>query len=150
METGFGSNIATSSAGAIGAFQFLPSTAKGYNYPLTNTPSARQFQQQTEAAARYLSDLHGQYGDWNTAIQHYSGGGYGLAEVKAKAAGSPDTPSAATRIKDAVTAPVNAITDAGTALGKFYEFITNIQTWIRIGEGIAGMVLIYFGLKELT
>lgn len=85
METNFGQNVATSSAGAIGNFQFLPSTAKPYKYPLTNSPTPAQFAQQADSAAHYLSDLHKQYGNWNEALMHYSGGGYGLTQVQQKA-----------------------------------------------------------------
>lgn len=86
METDFGKNIATSSAGAVGAFQFLPSTAKGYSYPLTNHPDPQQFAQQANAAAHYISDLVKQnHGDMNAALLAYSGGGYGLKAVQQKA-----------------------------------------------------------------
>lgn len=89
IETSFGSNITTSSAGAIGPFQFLPSTASQYGYPLTNTPTSAQFAQQADAAAQYLSALYKQTGNWNTALEHYSGGGYGLAQVNATATKAP-------------------------------------------------------------
>lgn len=82
METSFGSNVTTSSAGAKGLMQFIPSTARSYNYPLTNNPNQAQAQQQFDAAAHYLSNLYHQTGSWNSAIQHYSGGGYGLSQVQ--------------------------------------------------------------------
>lgn len=85
LETDFGHNSTTSSGGAIGPFQFLPSTAKSYNYPLTNNPTPAQFAQQADAQSHYLSDLFRQTGSWDTALQHYSGGGYGLTQVNAKA-----------------------------------------------------------------
>ena len=85
IETDFGRNISTSSAGAVGAFQFLPSTAKGFGYPLTNSPTYAQFWQQAQGAAKYLQQLKQQTGSWDTALQHYSGGGYGLSQVTAKA-----------------------------------------------------------------
>lgn len=85
METQFGYNVNTSSAGAIGPFQFEPGTAQEYNYPLTNNPTPQQFQQQADAAAHYLHDLYNRNGqNWDSAIRGY-GGGYGLAQVNAKA-----------------------------------------------------------------
>lgn len=85
-ETDFGNNVATSSANAVGPFQFIPSTAASYNYPLTNSPTPQQFAQQTDAAGRYLSDLYHQHGgNWDAALQAYSVGGYGLAHVDAMA-----------------------------------------------------------------
>jgi hypothetical protein len=89
LETAFGTDHSTSSAGAVGDFQFLPSTAKSYGYPLVNNPDNAQFTQQADAAARYLSTLHKQTGDWNTALEHYSGNGYGLGQVQAKAKQAP-------------------------------------------------------------
>lgn len=149
METDFGQNIATSSAGAIGGFQFLPSTARGYSYPLTNTPSAAQFQAQADGAAHYLHDLYAQYGSWDEALKHYSGGGYGLSQVEDKAGEHIPDPgqSPAGKAKDAVTGTADSV---GSALSGLLAFLTDIQTWVRIGEAIAGMALIYFGLKELT
>lgn len=91
METSFGQNISTSSGGAVGGFQFIPSTAASYGYPLTNTPDATQQAQQADSAAHYLSDLFRQTGDWNRALEGYSGGGYGLAQVQAKAAQAPSS-----------------------------------------------------------
>lgn len=84
METDWGNDVNTSSAGAVGAFQFIPSTASSYDYPLTNAPTPQQFVQQTDAAAHYLSDLFNQTKTWSTALQKYSGGGYGLSQVDAK------------------------------------------------------------------
>src|SRR5436309_10326061 len=75
METDFGRNVTTSSANAVGDFQFIPSTAKSYNYPLTNTPTPTQFQAQADSAAHYLSDLKKQHGSWDAALRAYSGGG---------------------------------------------------------------------------
>lgn len=152
-ETSQGQNVATSTAGAMGNFQFIPTTARQYNYPLTNTPSAKQFQDQADSAAHYLSDLYAQYGDWNTALQHYSGGGYGLDQVKTAyqaASGSKDENSIWSKITSPITAPVNAVKDTGEVVGKFYTLVTDIQTWIRFFEAVAGLALIYFGLKELT
>lgn len=85
METDYGKDVRTSSTGAVGYMQFEPATASAYGYPLTNNPTATQAQQQFNAAAKYLSTLHKQYGTWNAALQHYSGGGYGLPQVEAKA-----------------------------------------------------------------
>lgn len=79
-ETSYGKNISTSSAGAQGAFQFIPETAKRYHYPLTNHPSEKQFQEQASAAAHYLSDLVKQTGSVNAALALYSGHTAGYAQ----------------------------------------------------------------------
>jgi hypothetical protein len=84
-ESGFGENSTTSTGGAIGDFQFIPSTARQYNYPLVNNPDNTTFARQADAAAHYLSTLHKETGDWNSALQRYSGGGYGLSHVENEA-----------------------------------------------------------------
>lgn len=89
LETRFGTYVGYSSAGAAGLMQFLAPTARQYNYPYTNYPNAAQSQSQFTSAAIYLRDLLHQWGNWDAAIRAYSGGGYGLAEVYAKAASNP-------------------------------------------------------------
>lgn len=96
IETGFGSNVATSSAGAIGPWQFTaPNKGTGVTYPMTNAPTLSQFSQQTDAAAAYLAQLYkhatgnSASARWDEAIQGYSGGGYGLSQVNASAAKTP-------------------------------------------------------------
>lgn len=85
METNFGRYIDTSSADAMGLMQFIPSTAGQWNYPMTNRPNVAQSQQQFTAAALYLRSLRRQFGSWNQALIHYSGGGYDDAMVQQKA-----------------------------------------------------------------
>lgn len=161
LETDRGQNSKTSSAGAIGWFQFMPATARAYNYPLTNTPSALQSQQQADAAAHYLSDLFKQYGNWDDALKHYSGGGYGITEVDKEAhTGSNIIGAAGNALSsagDVLTAPlqgaesvVSGVSSASDAIGKFWTLVSDVQTWIRLGEAIAGLVLVYLGLKTLT
>lgn len=96
IETGFGSNVTTSSAGAIGPWQFTaPDKGTGVTYPMTNAPTLSQFTQQTDAAAAYLAQLYkhatgnSASARWDEAIQGYSGGGYGLSQVNASAAKTP-------------------------------------------------------------
>lgn len=79
-ETSYGKNVTTSSAGAMGDFQFIPGTAKNYKYPMTNHPTSKQFAEQANAAAHYLADLIRQNnGNINAAMKQYSGGGYGYS-----------------------------------------------------------------------
>jgi len=100
-ETAHGSNVKTSSTGAKGAFQFEPETAKAYNYPYTNAQTKPIFEAQANSAAAYLAALlpggkgetsamkgTGWEAAWEKALKQYSGGGYGLAHVKAEA-GNP-------------------------------------------------------------
>ena len=95
-ETSFGNNVTTSSTGAMGLMQFEPATARSYGYPMTNSPTAAQAQQQLDSAAHFLSDLYHQTGNWNTALEHYSGGGYGLPQVQSTAQSAMGASGAAT------------------------------------------------------
>jgi hypothetical protein len=160
QETDLGALLKTSSAGAEGAFQFLPSTAAQYSYPLTNDPTAAQFQQQANAAAHYLSDLYKQTGSWDVALQHYSGGGYGLSQVL-KQAGSTTTaegiqaggfPSAGAvqATTDVVGGAVSGAESVAQAVSKIADLVSSTSFWLRLGEGIAAVLLIYLGLHALT
>lgn len=84
LETGFGTYIGTSSAGAEGLMQFIYSTAVQYGYPYTNYPTVKQSAAQMDAWARYMIALRHQLGSWDQALRSYSGGGYGLTAVIAK------------------------------------------------------------------
>jgi hypothetical protein len=103
-ETSHGSNIKTSSTGAVGPFQFEPATAKQYGYPtnanVTGVTNMTAFAKQADAAAHYLASLlPGGKGEsklggkawtaaWEKALRAYSGGGYGLAEVRQRGRGA--------------------------------------------------------------
>lgn len=169
IETGWGSNVATSSAGAQGAFEFIPGTAHSYNYPLTNNVDAATFQAQADAAAHYLSDLSHQHGgNWDAALKAYSGGGYGLDQVKAKSSTQFTDIGLATSLNnlvgvngweqfpgvknavDAVSSAANTAGDVGSAVGSIASLLTSAQFWIRLGEAIAGVILIAMGLRSLT
>lgn len=157
IETDFGANSATSSAGAVGYFQFLPSTARMYGYPLTNSPNAKQAAQQADSAAHYLHDLYvashvaGAPG-WDKALREYSGGGYGLNDVQAKAGTggiSGALKSAADAVPGVKTA-ADAVTSTSSAVTGLYNLFTDVNTWVRLGEAVFGIALIFFGLRELT
>jgi hypothetical protein len=169
METDFGKNVTTSSAGAIGLFQFLPSTAAGYSYPLTNTPTASQAVAQAEGAAHYLSDLFKQTGSWNAALQRYSGGNYGEAQVKAKApAGGGGfnpldpfglkgpTEKAAAEAEEALGLPVSPglpgspFKSPTAAIESIWGTLTDPATWLRILKVVGGLALGYLAIRQLT
>lgn len=84
IETDFGRNITTSSAGARGLYQFIESTAHEWHYPYTNDRRPSVLTAQARVAAEYLSSLRASLGSWDAALRSYSGHGYGAAEVRAK------------------------------------------------------------------
>lgn len=79
-ETNFGflrnadQSIQSSPTGAVGPFQFEPSTAQTYHYPLTSSPNLKEFQQQANAAGWLLHANYKQFHNWRDALAAYNGG----------------------------------------------------------------------------
>lgn len=189
--TGIG---AVSSAGAQGPFQFLPSTASEYGV------NVNSFQSSAYGAAHYLSDLKKSTGSWSSALEHYSGGGYGVSHVEegARSSGvskkvtskrvladiktplgtipfpgpeldftnplgplSPVDPrelglpgevqkgGAGKGIESLIQWPKELL-DAANATTALLTLLTKPEFWIRVAEGVGGIILLYMALKSLT
>ncbi len=66
---------ARSSAGAVGIWQFMPTTGSLYQLEITNWVDLRQDPVlSTEAALSYLEYLYSKFGDWLLALAAYNGG----------------------------------------------------------------------------
>ena len=66
---------AVSNAGAVGLWQFIPSTARAYGLELNDYKDDRRDPQKaTDAACRYLRDLYGIFHDWELALAAFNSG----------------------------------------------------------------------------
>jgi len=73
VESGFDAG-ARSPAGAVGMFQLMPGTAKDLGLSLFPFDQRKQTEPAARAAAKYLRQLHDQFGDWRLTVAAYNAG----------------------------------------------------------------------------
>jgi membrane-bound lytic murein transglycosylase D len=88
IESGFNPN-ARSTAQAVGLWQFMAPTARGYGLRIdVYVDERRDPEKATDAALRYLDDLYGQFGSWTLAAAAYNSGGGRVARIMREETGS--------------------------------------------------------------
>jgi membrane-bound lytic murein transglycosylase D len=66
---------AVSRVGAVGSWQLMPATARILGLKVScGMDERKQYGKSTKAAARYLKDLYGKFGDWLLVVAAYNGG----------------------------------------------------------------------------
>lgn len=82
---------AVSRSGAVGPWQFMSETAKGYGLVMDNyTDERKDPVKASYAAAKYLVDAHARIGDWLLAIAAYNCGTGAVTRAIEKSGGIPD------------------------------------------------------------
>lgn len=82
---------ATSRAGAVGLWQFIITTGKQYGLEVTSLIDERRDPiKSSYAAARYLHDLYGIFGDWTLVIASYNCGPNNITKAIKRAGGAKD------------------------------------------------------------
>jgi membrane-bound lytic murein transglycosylase D len=73
VESGFNAR-ARSPAGAVGMYQLMPATAKNLGLSLFPFDQRKEWEPAAHASAKYLRQLHDQFGDWRLAVAAYNSG----------------------------------------------------------------------------
>jgi len=110
---------ARSPAGAAGMFQLMPATARALSLSLRPQDERLEAEKSARAAARYLRQLHGRFGDWRLALAAYNAGESRVEALLKKTK---------TRSFDAIASRLPAETQM---------YVPKVEATLRKREGIA-------------
>jgi hypothetical protein len=134
VESG-GLLTALSPKGARGAWQFMPDTARRYGLTVTAERDERiELVKSTRAAARYLSDLYQQFGDWQLAFAAYNAGEQAVERAAART-GRRDFSTLQRALPLETRNYVPAVLNAIAALGGQPEGVARITNSSRPARG---------------
>jgi hypothetical protein len=134
------------------------------------------FAQDADIAAQTLSSLYKSSHSWDSALKSYSGGSYGQASAVSMATSSTGkqylTAIGQWLIQNGKTAPgtsgpggvagalnsgagavgsaANAVAGAVTSTATIADLLTSGSFWLRVLEGVGGVVLLVLGLRALS
>ena len=128
VESG-GRPTALSPKGALGLWQLMPETARRYGLTVTPDKDDRtDLTKSTQAAARYLRDLHAQFGDWQLAFAAYNAGEQAVHQAMLRT-GSSEFTGLSALLPSETRAYVPAVMTALPLFGRAKEYsVATLQT----------------------
>lgn len=164
-ESGYGSNLGPSSAGAEGPWQFEPSTYTGLGFSIG---SINDWGDSTSAYVKYMNQLLAEEGgNVRDALAAYNAGpanksaGYGYADSILSQAGQSGSITVATTSNDqsgtgsslnplsgisGLTGSITEIASVFKDLDTIVLDILNPSFWLRIGAFLAGSFFLFAGI----
>lgn len=161
-ESGYGTNLGPSSAGAEGPWQFEPTTYTGLGFSLG---TINDWSDSTSAYIKYMNQLLAEEGgNVRDALAAYNAGpanisaGYGYADSILSQAGQSSTVTVATSDSgtssslnplsglSGITSSITQISSTFKDLDTIVLDILNPSFWLRIGAFLAGLFFLSAGL----
>lgn len=159
-ESGYGTNLGPSSAGALGPWQFEPGTYTGLGFA---AGTENDWGTSTQAYIKYMKQLLSEeHGNVRNALAAYNAGpgnigaGYGYADSILSNAGQSSSITASTSAGTSagigipglsgITSSFSTIAGAFKDIDTILTDILNPSFWLRVGAFIAGVFFLVAGV----